>query len=163
MKSILYPGSFDPVTRGHIDVIKRLRKVFDRVLVLVADSPRKKYLFTSAERVGLLKSSLADNDGVVIRSSDELTVRVAQRENISVIARSVRTTSDWEYEYAMADANKKLNLDIETLFIMADSKYAFISSSLVREIAAFDGDTSQFVPQNVEVALKKKNLRKMFN
>ena len=154
MKSILYPGSFDPVTHGHIDVIKRLRKAFDRV----ADSPRKKYLFTSAERVELLKSSLSSIDGVFVQASDDLTVRVAQKESISLIARSVRTTSDWEYEYAMADANKKLNPDIETLFIMADSKYAFISSSLVREIAAFDGNTSPFVPDNVEKALKKKYL-----
>lgn len=156
MKSILYPGSFDPVTHGHIDVILRLRKAFDRVLVVVANSTRKNYLFSSAERVQLLQEALRGVDGVLVQASDELTVKVAQRENISLIARSVRTTSDWEYEYAMADANKKLSPGIETLFIMADPKYAFISSSLVREIVAFGGETAEFVPANVVKAIQLK-------
>jgi pantetheine-phosphate adenylyltransferase len=162
LNAILYPGSFDPVTKGHIDVIQRLRKLFSRVLVLVADSPRKNYLFTSEERVELVKNALRDHGknklkGIDVLGSKMLTVEFAKKENISVIARSVRTVADWEYEYAMADANRSLLPTVETLFIMADPKFGFISSSLVREVAAFGGDTRAFVPKNVDVALKKKH------
>jgi len=165
MSAVLYPGSFDPVTKGHIDVIQRLANVFDRVVVLVADSPRKNYLFTRDERVTLIEEALrsssvanpkAGQKSIEVRSSDQLTVSFAQREKIQVIARSVRTVADWEYEYAMADGNKKLVPEIETLFIMADPQYGFISSSLVREVAAFSGETSAFVPANVAAALRRK-------
>lgn len=156
MSSVLYPGSFDPVTNGHIDVILRLQKIFGRVVVLVADSPRKQYWFTSAERVKLLQAALAQATGVEVVASDDLTVNVAQKYGIQVIARSARTVADWEYEYAMADANKKLAPQIETVFVMADAHNSFISSSLVREVALYGGDTSQFVPANVVQELKKR-------
>jgi pantetheine-phosphate adenylyltransferase len=155
-KTVLYPGSFDPVTHGHVDIILRLRKIFDEVLVLVANSQRKNYLFTISERVQLLQEIFTDHSGVRVKSSDQLTVSVAKHEGISTIARSVRTVSDWEYEYAMADANRKLEPHIETLFMMADPQYAFISSTLVREIAAYNGDTAPFVPSHVVKALKMK-------
>lgn len=158
-KAVLYPGSFDPITKGHIDVILRLRKIFDRVVVLVAESKRKKHMFQIDERVELIREALGVRKGIEVVASTELTVDFAKKKKISTIARSVRTVSDWDHEYALADANKKLNPLIETLFIMADPKHAFISSSLVREIASFAGDTRQFVPKNVALALRKKNER----
>jgi pantetheine-phosphate adenylyltransferase len=160
LSAVLYPGSFDPVTKGHIDVILRLRKLFSRVLVVVADSPRKNYLFSGEERVKLLKDSLKNKSGIKVVASKMLTVDFAKKEKINMIARSVRTVADWEYEYAMADANRRLFPKAETLFIMADPKFGFISSSLVREVAAFGGKTSAFVPANVSAALKKKHAKR---
>lgn len=154
-KTVLYPGSFDPITNGHIDVIMRLQKIFDKVIVLVADSTQKKYLFKSEDRLQLIRGALGSLQNVVVQSSQELTVDFARKAGVSLIARSVRTVSDWDHEYALADANKKLNPKIETLFIMADPKYAFISSSLVREIALYGGNTSPFAPPNIVKALKK--------
>lgn len=156
MSAVIYPGSFDPVTKGHLDVITRLSKMFSRVVVLVADSSRKKNMFSSEERVQLIREALGAAAGVEVLSSSDLTVNVARKENICIIARSARTTADWEFEYALADANKKLAPEIETLFVMADSQFGFISSSLVREIALFGGDTSAFVTNNVKIALKSK-------
>lgn len=156
MSSVLFPGSFDPVTKGHLDVIFRLRKIFPKVVVLVADSPRKNYFFARSERLQLLKKAIGNRPGIEVRSSDDLTVKFARKMGINIIARSVRTVADWEYEYAMADANRKLAPTIETLFIMADARYGFISSSLVREVAAYGKSTSAFVPANVVAALKQK-------
>lgn len=155
-RTVLYPGSFDPITKGHVDIIMRLQKIFSKVIVLVADSTRKTYLFTSETRLKLIREALGSLSGVTVVSSKELTVDFARKAGVSLIARSARTVSDWEYEYALADANKKMNSKIETLFIMADPKYAFISSSLVREVAQYGGDTSPFVPVNVVKALKLK-------
>ena len=166
MNAILYPGSFDPITRGHINVISRLREHFDRVVVLVADSPRKNYFFSQVERKNLILEALDEFSStkkssrrigqVDVEISNRLTVEFAKQEGIQLIARSVRTVADWEYEYAMADANKKLSPEIETFFIMASSDYGFVSSSLVREVAQFGGDTRAFVPTCVAQALKKR-------
>lgn len=154
-KTVLYPGSFDPITKGHLDVIFRLRKIFDKVIVLVADSTRKAHLLTSEIRLQLIREALGPLPGVTVVASRELTVDFARKSGVSLIARSVRTVSDWEHEYALADANKKLNNKIETLFIMADPQFAFISSSLVREVALYGGNTLPFVPANVAKALKR--------
>ena len=166
MNAILYPGSFDPITLGHINVISRLREHFDRVVVLVADSPRKNYFFSQVERKNLILEALKEFSAanrtehrlgqVDVEISNRLTVEFAKNEGIRLIARSVRTVADWEYEYAMADANKKLSPEIETFFIMASSEHGFVSSSLVREVAQFGGDTRAFVPRCVAQALKKK-------
>lgn len=156
MTSVLYPGSFDPLTNGHIDVILRLKKIFDHVVVLVSENPRKSYWFSSEERVQMVRESFSATAGVEAVASSDLTVHFAKKRGIGVIARSARTVSDWEYEYAMADANRKLAPEIETLFIMADPQYGFISSSLVREVALFGGDTSVFVPPHVVKALRKR-------
>ncbi len=165
MKAILYPGSFDPITLGHLDVIGRLAHLFDRVVVLVADSPRKNYFFSQTERRELILKSVgeiarsgsrSDLKHIDVQCSNELTVEFAKREGIHLIARSVRTVSDWEYEYAMADANRRLWPEIETFFIMASAEHGFISSSLVREVALFGGETRAFVPQCVTDALKEK-------
>jgi len=167
MKAILYPGSFDPITLGHLDVISRLRQHFERVVVLVADSPHKKYFFSQTERKDMILAALderrsmdggtSDNLGrIEIKSSEKLTVEFAKSLDVQLIARSVRTVADWEYEYAMADANKKLAPGIETFFIMASPEHGFVSSSLVREVAQFGGDTKKFVPNCVAEALTKK-------
>lgn len=156
MNQVLYPGSFDPITHGHLDVIFRLKKTFDNVVVLVTESISKKYLFTLEERVNLIKAAIGTKKGIQVLSSSELTVTFAKRKNIRLIARSVRSTGDWEFEYALAEANKKLAPEIETIFVLADPKHSTTSSSIVREIAAFGGDTSAFVPDEVAKALKKK-------
>ena len=165
MNAILYPGSFDPITLGHVDVIGRLAEQFDRVVVLVADSPRKSYFFSQEKRKELILNSIkemADLNNrktwhhVRVACSSELTVEFAKREGIRLIARSVRTVSDWEYEYAMADANRRLWPEIETFFIMASAEHGFISSSLVREVALFGGETRAFVPKCVAEELKQK-------
>ena len=154
MPTVLYPGSFDPVTNGHVRTIVRLKKMFGDVVVLVADSSRKKYLFTSSERVELIRKSLSDKKIKVV-ADPGLTVDAARRVGAQLIARSVRSVADWEYEYSLADANKQLDGDIETVFITADRESGFISSSLVKEIAQLDGDVSRFVPAPVDEALKK--------
>ncbi len=170
MNSILYPGSFDPITLGHLDVIARLRRHFERVVVLVADSSSKSYFFSQSERKDLILAALEESavmngkslklGRVDVESSHELTVEVAKSLGVDLIARSVRTVADWEYEYAIADANKKLAPNIETFFIMASPAHGFVSSSLVREVAQFGGDTSKFVPKCVAEALKK-NVKNM--
>lgn len=156
MNEILYPGSFDPITKGHLDVILRLRKLYSNVVVLVAESLNKKYLFSIDERAKLIKTVLGEKKGIEIATTKELTVEFAKRRGIRVIARSVRSTGDWEHEYALAVANKLLAPGIETVFMLADPTLATISSSLVREISAFGGDTRPFVPEEVAEALIKK-------
>ena len=156
MKSVLYPGSFDPITKGHVDVILRLRSIFDRVVVLVADSQQKNYYFSNAERVQLIQGAIGNQKGISVRGSQILTITAAKEEGIRVVARSVRTSLDCEYEFTLADTNKKLDPDIETLFIMADPKFAFISSTLVRELASYGANTSEFVPENVAAAFQRR-------
>jgi pantetheine-phosphate adenylyltransferase len=155
-QKVLYPGSFDPITKGHISVILRLMKMFDEVVVLVAESSRKKHVFSAQERVLLIREALGKRQkGVEVLASRDLTVNVARERGIHLIARSVRSVSDWDHEYSLADANKRLNPKVETIFVMADPQYTFISSSLVREVASFGGDTAVFVPANVAKALKR--------
>jgi pantetheine-phosphate adenylyltransferase len=156
----IYPGSFDPVTLGHIDVIKRLSLVFDVLYVVVSDSSRKTYLFNRDERQKMIIDSVKSFKNVKVVASSNLTIDTAKKLGAKIIARSVRTVGDWEYEYAMAYANKKLAPDIETFFIMANPELGFISSSLVREVAQFGGDASLFVPSHVSKALKNKQVKK---
>ncbi len=153
---VLYPGSFDPITKGHINVIHRLKKNFDGVVVLVAESSRKKHVFTAEQRVQMIREALGKKvKGIEVMASRDLTVNVARQKDIHLIARSVRSVSDWDHEYSLADANKQLNPKVETIFVMAEPKYTFISSSLVREVASLGGDTSVFVPANVAKSLKR--------
>ncbi len=156
MKIGVYPGTFDPVTNGHLDIIKRASNLFDKLYILVANNINKTTLFTIDERINLLKAILKDNPKIEVVTSDLLTVEFAKEINAEVMIRGLRMVSDFEYELQMATLNKSLDNNIETIFIMSSHEYSFLSSSSVKEIAKFNGDISKFVPLVVEEALHKK-------
>ena len=156
MKIGVYPGTFDPVTNGHLDIIKRSSHLFDKLYVLVANNMNKNTLFTTEERVSLLKETLKDYQNIVVVTSKLLTVEFAKSVKAEAMIRGLRMVSDFEYELQLATLNKCLNDEIETIFIMSSHVYSFLSSSSVKEIAKFNGDVSKFVPLVVEKALKKK-------
>jgi len=156
MRAALYPGSFDPITYGHIDIIKRIHKHYDKLTVLVANSKHKDYTFTSEERKQLIEKCLVGLDNVVVEISDGLTVDYAKNNNISVIIRGLRAIADFEYEMAMANVNKALNSDIETFIVFTSPKFNYVSSRMVKEVSLFNGDIEKLVPPEVVGALKKK-------
>ncbi len=157
MKRIaVYPGSFDPITKGHMDVIERGLLFMDKVIVSVADYSRKNLLFTTEERVNLIKEIYRGNDRVEVDKFDGLLVDYLGKKEINIILRGLRAVSDFEYEFQMVLANRKLNSSIETVFLTPGEEYFFISSSIVKEIAGLKGDVSRFVPEVVVQALKKK-------
>ena len=152
----VYPGTFDPVTYGHIDLIKRALKIFDEVIVAVAHNPGKQPLFSVAERVSLLKRVSKGLRGVVIDDFDSLVVDYVRRKQARVVIRGVRMISDFEYEFQMALTNRKLAEDVETMFLMPKESYSYVSARLIKEAAALGADLSPFVPDFVGAALKKK-------
>jgi len=154
-KRAVYPGTFDPVTYGHIDLINRARKIFDEVIVAVADNAVKNPLFTKDERIDMLKQSTRGLKGVTVEGFDELMVDYVQRKNINVVIRGLRMLSDFEYEFQMALTNRKLNGDIEIIFMMPKESYSFVSSKLIKEVALWGANLSQFVPPFVETKLRK--------
>jgi len=156
MKIGVYPGTFDPVTNGHLDIIKRASKLFDKVYVVIPTNISKNTLFSVKERIELLKKSTRELDNIIVESTDKLTVEYCREVNSHFIIRGLRMVSDFEYELQMAALNKSLDNDIETIFIMADHKYSFLSSSSVKEIASFGGDVNTFVPNNVAKKLTDK-------
>jgi len=156
MKTILYPGSFDPVTNGHLDVAKRAAKLFDRVVIAVAENSGKKPLFTFAERIDLLKEACADTPNIEIASFDGLLVNALRLFGAEAVLRGIRTSADFEYEFQMALMNRRLNPDCETFFMMTDPDCSFVSSTLVKEIARGGGDISNFVPVCVAEAIRRK-------
>ena len=155
---VVYPGSFDPVTFGHIDIIKRAASLFENLIVAVFKNPNKEPLFSMEERVELLQNSLDDlsYDNIIIDSFTGLTMEYVKSKNADAIIRGLRAVSDFEGEFQMASMNKQINGEIETVFFMTDSKYAFLSSSVVKEVAQFGGEVSDVVPENVCEALKEK-------
>ena len=155
---VVYPGSFDPVTFGHIDIIKRTANLFEEVVVAVFKNPNKEPLFSMEERVELLNKSLKDisYDNISIDSFTGLTMEFVKSQDADAIIRGLRAVSDFEGEFQMASMNKQINGDIETIFFMTDSKYAFLSSSVVKEVAQFGGEVSDVVPECVCQALRKK-------
>jgi pantetheine-phosphate adenylyltransferase len=155
-KRAIYPGSFDPVTYGHIDLIKRAQEIFSEVIVAVAHNPHKKPLFSVKERVGMLKKATNGLEGVIIEDFDGLVVAYARKKKINVIIRGLRMISDFEYEFQMALTNRKLSPDIETIFLMPQESYSYLSSKLLKEAASLGADLSFFVPDFVEKALKNK-------
>ncbi len=156
MKIGVYPGTFDPVTNGHIDIIKRSKNLFDKLYVVIPNNTNKKPLFSLEERMELLKEVLKDEEFVEVTTTDLLTVDFAKSVGANSMLRGLRMVSDFEYELQMATMNKCLNDEIETVFIMSSHEYSFLSSSSVKEIARFGGDYSSFVPDVVRIALEKK-------
>lgn len=154
MRSVVYPGTFDPITNGHVDLIHRAARLFDRVVVAVALDTGKTPLFSIDERVALVRGSLTDQPNVEILPFQGLLVSFTRELGISVIMRGLRAVSDFEYEFQLASMNRRMAPDIETLFLTPAEKYAYISSSLVREIARLRGDVSTFVTPTVQAALK---------
>jgi pantetheine-phosphate adenylyltransferase len=152
----IYPGSFDPITYGHIDIIKRALNIFEEVIVAVAGNPSKKPLFSVQERVKMVKQATKDCDRVTVEDFNDLVVGYAHRKKIGVIIRGIRMISDFEYEFQMALTNRKLASDIETIFLMPSESYSYISSKLLKEAASLGADMSHFVPQFIEKALKAK-------
>lgn len=152
----IYPGSFDPVTFGHIDVIKRAANFVDEVIVAVAENENKKPLFTSDERTHMLMESLKDHPGVRVESFDCLLVDYAQERKVNVILRGLRAISDFEFEFQMALMNRRLKPNLETVFLTPSEDVTFLSSRLVKEVARLGGDVRQFVPEIAVQALAKK-------
>src|SRR5690554_1108016 len=153
---VIYPGSFNPVTYGHLDIIDRCSKKFDKIVVSVLNNKSKKNLFTIEERVKLLEKVLEKYDNVEVDTFSGLLVDYAKEKNCTTMIRGLRAVSDFEYEMQMALVNKKLEEEIETLFMVSRGRYAYLSSSIVKEVAIFGGNISCFVPDVVERALKEK-------
>lgn len=156
MKRAIYPGSFDPVTNGHLDVISRARKLFDEIVVAVADNDEKQPLFSLEERLALLRDALGKIDNVRVARFDGLLVDFAVEQKASAVIRGLRAVSDFEFEFQMALMNRKLADNVETIFLMPKEEYTYLSSRLVKEIARLGGNVSGFVPSPVAEALAKK-------
>jgi pantetheine-phosphate adenylyltransferase len=149
----MYPGTFDPITLGHVDLVRRACRLFDRVVVAIAANPGKEPLFTLDERVALARDALVGIGNVEVTGYDGLTVNFALDQDLAVIVRGLRAISDFEYEFQLANMNRHLTDEVETAFLTPTEKYTYISSSLVREVAKLGGDISEFVPTNVRNAL----------
>jgi pantetheine-phosphate adenylyltransferase len=157
----VYPGTFDPVTRGHIDIVGRARKMFDRVVIGVADSPATQPFFNLDERLDMLRTVFAGDDHVQVRPFSGLLIDFARDCEAEIIVRGLRAISDFEYEVQLAGMNRSLAPEIETVFLTAAQRYAFVSSSLVREIARLDGDVSEFLhPEILQRLTDKLKARK---
>jgi pantetheine-phosphate adenylyltransferase len=161
MKKVIYPGTFDPVTYGHIDIVRRAVDLFDEVVVTVAVNPSKQPLFSMEERIEMLKESLKEFDSkVLIDSFDGLVVEHAKQVGARAIIRGLRQISDFEFEFQMALMNRKLSGDITTIFLMPHERYTYLNSTVIRNLASLHADVSNFVPPVVHEALKKKFPRK---
>ena len=157
MKTAVYPGTFDPVTNGHIDVIERGLKLFDRLYVLVGENPQKATTFTAEERVGMIKKALEKHSKKIeVEHFDGLLLNYVKKKKSNVVIRGLRAISDFEFEFQRAQFNREFAKDIETIFIMTKDDYAFLSSSLIKEIAMFNGPVRGFVPEIVEKKLREK-------
>ena len=151
--SAMYPGTFDPITLGHEDLVRRACRLFDKVVVAIAANPSKEPMFTVDERVAMARSALADFDTVEVTGYEGLTVDFARKHDLQVIVRGLRAISDFEYEFQLANMNRHLTDEVETAFLTPTEKYTYISSSLVREICTLGGDISEFVSPLVNAAL----------
>ncbi len=152
----MYPGTFDPITRGHEEIVRRAAGLFDRVVVAIASSPGKEPLFSLDERVELARDVLADVSAVSVTGYEGLTVEFARQNGLRVIVRGLRAVSDFEYEFQLATMNRRLTDEVETVFLTPTENFTFVSSSLVREISQFGGDVSPFVHPRVAAELKGK-------
>ena len=159
-KSVIYPGSFDPLTNGHVNIIERASKCFDEVIIGVAKNSSKNSILTSDERVKLLKKVFKNKKKIKVDQFDGLLAHYVDKMKIYTILRGMRTVQDFEYELQMATSNNKLNNKIETIFMVADGNFSHISSSLIKDIVRLNGDASNFIPEIVEAELRRKLLRK---
>ena len=160
-KIAIYPGTFDPITFGHIDVIKKSLKIVDQLIVATTDSSEKEYLFSVDERINILKKSLFNDlkmskNKIRIISFEDLTIKVCKKYNATIIIRGLRAVSDFEYEFQLAGMNKKLDKKIETVFLMSDIENEIISSKFIKEIAKLNGDLKKFVSKSVIKEIQKK-------
>ena len=155
-RTAIYPGSFDPLTNGHLAIIQRGLKVFDRLVVAVANNPEKRPLFTAVERKAMIADAVGSDPRIEVDSFDSLLVDYVRRRGIHTVLRGLRAVSDFEYEFQIANMNRHLLPDLETVFVMTGEDYFFVSARLVREVATFGGDVSAFVPPNVLEALRRK-------
>ena len=157
MNRALYPGSFDPMTYGHLDIIKRASKMFDELIVAVLDNSQKSPLFSVDERVKILTEATRDMDNVKVDSFSGLTVDYCKNNNLHIMVRGLRAVTDFEYELQIAQTNMKISdFGVDTVFLVTDLQYSYLSSSTVKEIAMYGGDVSHSVPNYVEAALKEK-------
>lgn len=156
MKKAVCPGSFDPITNGHLDIIKRAAELFDEVTVLVVTNPDKKCAFSPEERCDLIRKATKDIEGVKVDSFSGLLADYVKQNGINAIVKGIRSSSDFEYEFQMALANRSLAPNAETVFITADPQNMYVSSSLIRQIACFGGDVSDFVPKNIVPEIEKR-------
>ena len=159
-KSVIYPGSFDPLTNGHVNIIERASKCFDEVIIGVAKNSSKNSILTSDERVKLLKKVFKNKKKIKVDQFEGLFAHYVDKMKIYTILRGMRTVQDFEYELQMAPSNNKLNNKIETIFMVADGNFSHISSSLIKDIVRLNGDASNFIPKIVETELRRKLLRK---
>jgi pantetheine-phosphate adenylyltransferase len=154
-RSAVYPGTFDPITNGHQDLVRRAASVFDRVIVAIASNPNKAPMFPLEQRVSLAKQVLADIPGVEVMGYSGLTVDFARAQGVQVVVRGLRAMSDFEFEFQLANMSRHLSRDLETVFLTPQEQFTFISSTLVREIAILGGDVKEFVHPLVAAELKK--------
>ena len=155
-RKAIYPGTFDPITYGHLDVIKRAAALYDMVYIAVAKSEDKKPFFTVTERIDMIRKSVKVYKNVEVESFKGLAVDFAEKKQVKVVIRGLRMISDFEYEFQMALTNRKLNPEIETVFMMPNEAYSYLSSRLIKEVSGLGADVSHFVPANVEKKLKGK-------
>ena len=152
----LYPGSFDPLTNGHLDILSRARRLADRVIVAILENDEKVPLFSVAERIGMIRDAVGEDPAVSVRSFSGLLVDIAKQEKATLIVRGLRAISDYEYELQMALMNRRLAPSVETVFLMAKEEYSYVSSRLVKEAARLRGDVTGLVPEPVRQRLLKK-------
>ena len=155
----IYPGSFDPLTNGHVAIIQRGLNLFDRLIVAVANNPQKQPLFTVAERMAFLGEAVKSDSRVEVDSFDGLLVEYARSRGVHTVLRGLRAVSDFDYEFQLANMNRKLLPEFESVFVMTGEDYFYVSSRLVREVAIFGGDVTGLVPAHVALALRTKSIR----
>ena len=149
MRIAIYPGSFDPITKGHLDVLHKASLLFDKVIIAVLQNDAKKGFLPTADRVALIKESVKDYENVEVDSFDGLTIEYAKAKGSNVLIRGLRAVSDFEYEFQMALANRKLNPELDTVFLMTSAEYMYLSSSIVKDIAVHGGGVADFVPEGI--------------
>ena len=155
-KIAIYPGTFDPITLGHIDIVERSIKIFDKIIVVIGINSHKQCLFNEAERLDMTKHSLNHIDNIEVIINEGLTVDIAEKHNASTIIRGLRAISDFDYEFQIALTNRKIRYNIDTIFMLPDEKYTYLSSTIVREIAMFNENINSFVNDYVSTKLKEK-------